>query len=91
MFQSTRPRGARPPLIQVERGEMRFQSTRPRGARRWGTYVPQIVLLPRLYALTLRLALAIDRTVPSFLSSHRELQVIWILPAFMELRVSVSK
>ncbi len=35
MFQSTRPRGARPIALQMEWCKSRFQSTRPRGARRW--------------------------------------------------------
>ena len=33
MFQSTRPRGARPPLIMIQLSSLQFQSTRPRGAR----------------------------------------------------------
>ena len=34
VFQSTRPRGARPPQLRHISGGLLFQSTRPRGARR---------------------------------------------------------
>lgn len=76
-------------MVRREDGE--FQSTRPRGARQWGTYVPQIVSLTRLQALTLLSALAMDRTVSPLLSARAELRTIWFLPVFMELGVSASK
>ncbi len=34
MFQSTRPRGARPSQARILMNALQFQSTRPRGARR---------------------------------------------------------
>ncbi len=39
-FQSTRPRGARPPVWYLPRSRRPFQSTRPRGARRWTLGIP---------------------------------------------------
>ena len=40
VFQSTRPRGARPAQPVVVKSRCGFQSTRPRGARHNGTYTP---------------------------------------------------
>ena len=46
MFQSTRPRGARPSTPFVQLSSKRFQSTRPRGARRPAYCRYQLMLIP---------------------------------------------
>ena len=49
VFQSTRPRGARPPSSAIIRASLRFQSTRPRGARHCARWLrePPICFNPR--------------------------------------------